>query len=201
MNLEKGKLYHIYNQGNNRQNIFFSKENYRFFMKKMKEYVVPYADFMAWCLMPDHFHWMIEVKELELPVGIKSQGFTPSEPLTLNSNNKTRTLNESIGILLRSYTRAINIQQNFSGSLFRKETKAICLNDNEKLSPNYFNTAFGTVINIKSEEFSYPNVCFNYILQNPVKAGLVSREEDWEFSSKSNLEMINLEKLKEFGFI
>lgn len=207
MNLEKGKLYHIFNQGNNKQDIFFSKENYRFFIKKMKEYIVPYADFLAWCLMPNHFHWMIEVKELELPVASRSQGFTLSEPLTpipsetLTTNNKTRTLNESIGILLRSYTRAINIQQNYSGSLFRKDTKAICLNNNEEVSPNYFNTAFGTVLNIKPEEFSYPNICFNYILQNPVKAGLVSREEDWEFSSKSNLEMISLEKLKEFGFI
>lgn len=206
MNLEKGKLYHIYNQGNNKQDIFFSKENYRFFLKKMKEHITPYADFIAWCLMPNHFHWMVEIKELELPIVSQgftssSQGFTSSETLTKapsETSTKTRTLNDSIGILLRSYTRAINIQQKSSGSLFRKETKAICLNDNEILSPNYYNTEFGTEINLKPDKVNYPNICFNYILQNPVKAGLVTREEDWDFSSKSNLEMINFDKLKEF---
>ena len=209
MDLEKGKLYHIYNQGNNKQDIFFSKENYRFFLKKMKENITPYADFIAWCIMPNHFHWMVEIKELELPV---SQGFTPSEALTKapseaptkapsETSTKTRTLNDSIGILLRSYTRAINIQQKSSGSLFRKETKAICLNDNEILSRNYYNTEFGTEINLKPDEINYPIICFNYILQNPVKAGLVTREEDWDFSSKTNLEIINFDKLKEFGLI
>ncbi|WP_415060956.1 transposase [Flavobacterium sp.] len=201
MILEKGMLYHIYNQENNKQNIFFSKENYYFFLKKMKEHITPYADFIAWCLMPNHFHWMVEIKELELPVSL---GFTLSEALTKVPNEaltKTRTLNDSIGILLRSYTRAINIQEKFSGSLFRKETKAICLNDNDILSPNYYNTEFGTEINLKSAEINYPNICFNYILQNPVKAGFVTKEEDWGFSSRSNLELINVDRLKELGMI
>ena len=34
------------------------------------------------------------------------------------------TLNESIGILQRTYTRAINLQNNWSGSLFRSDCKA-----------------------------------------------------------------------------
>lgn len=29
----------------------------------------------------------------------------------------------------------------------------------------------------------YPFVCFNYIHQNPLKAGLVKKMEDWKYSS------------------
>jgi hypothetical protein len=36
MNLEKGKLYHIFNQGNNHRKIFFDRDNYLFFLKKNK---------------------------------------------------------------------------------------------------------------------------------------------------------------------
>ena len=38
-------------------------------------------------------------------------------------------------------------------------------------------------INIKNPELQYPQMCFEYIHQNPVKAGLVTQETDWEFSS------------------
>ena len=34
MYFEKDTLYHIYNQGNNKQKIFFNRENYLFFLKK-----------------------------------------------------------------------------------------------------------------------------------------------------------------------
>ncbi len=84
MYFERGYLYHIYNQGNNRQKIFFKKENYIFFLRKMKKYLLPYVDVVAWCLMPNHFHLMVFVNELELPVESESQAFTASEGLTIN---------------------------------------------------------------------------------------------------------------------
>jgi len=48
MQFEKGHLYHIYNQGNNRQKIFFNRENYLYFLRKVKIYITPYADILAW---------------------------------------------------------------------------------------------------------------------------------------------------------
>ena len=50
MNFEQGYLYHIYNQGNNHHKIFIKRENYLFFIKKIKISVMPYADILAWCL-------------------------------------------------------------------------------------------------------------------------------------------------------
>ena len=199
MLIEKGHIYYIYNQGNNRQKIFFNRENYFFFLGKMKEYIMPYADIMAWCLMPNHFHWMVYVRETDI---FRSRGATQSRTPTISDNI---SFNKSIGILLASYTRAINNQENITGSLFREKTKAECLTAFNGITPSFYNTEFGTIMNITDPEKEYPQICFNYIHYNPVKAGLVKSAEDWEFSSFQDIcgmrngKLINRERINEFG--
>jgi putative transposase len=41
-------------------------------------------------------------------------------------------------------------------------------------------------MHIENPEKEYPQVCFNYIHQNPIKAKMVKLETDWEFSSASD---------------
>ncbi len=198
MNFEKGNIYHIYNQGNNKQNIFFNRENYLFFLKKIKLYILPYADIFAWCLMPNHFHLMVLVKFEEL--SLASLGVTQSHTET----DKYRSINNSIGIMLRSYTRAINKQTNRSGKLFREATKAECINCPKGISPAWFTDNGISRINISIPEKEYPQICFEYIHQNPVKAGLVKKMEDWEFSSAQdyagirNGKITNMKKANEY---
>jgi putative transposase len=188
MDFEKGHLYHVYNQGNNRQKIFFRRENYAFFIQKIRTHLAPHADVVAWCLMPNHFHLMVYVHSLEIEVSsgeacYKTDGVTLSHPVS--NSKKKRKINDSIAILLRSYTRAINIQENRSGNLFREATKAQCLTKTDDITPSYLNTSFGTFIHNDTPENDYPKVCFNYIHQNPAKANLVKNAEDWEFTSYS----------------
>ncbi len=189
MIFEKGYLYHIFNQGNNKQNIFYNRGNYLFFLKKVNTYILPYADVLAWCLMPNHFHLMVLVNEVSIP---NTQGFTLSETLNKNKPNFSegltssqtftpKTFNDSIGILLRTYTRAVNKQKGISGSLFRKETKAECINCFKSTKPSFIQS--NILINNHLPKKQYPQVCFDYIHQNPVKAGLVKNAADWEFSS------------------
>lgn len=135
MQFQEDYIYHIFNQGNNRQRIFFKRDNYIYFMEKIKEYVLPYADILAWCLMPNHFHLMVHVRVVEVVIsrGLGSareregfacrEGFVLSETLSAGETRspKSRSLNQSIGIMLRSYTNAINKQEKRSGSLFREE--------------------------------------------------------------------------------
>ncbi len=64
-NLEPGCFYHIYNRGINSCKVFLNDDNRLFFLKKFKEYLVPYAEIYAYCLMPTHFHFVIRVKEPE----------------------------------------------------------------------------------------------------------------------------------------
>lgn len=199
MQFEQGHLYHIYNQGNNRQQIFFERDNYLFFLKKMREYLLPYGELLAYCLMPNHFHWMIEVKSVALDI---THGVTLSHPVS-----KQRTLNDSIAILLRSYTRAINKQQNRSGNLFREATKAECITKQDGITPSFYHMQFGTEINLHFPEEQYPQICFDYIHQNPVRAQLVKHAEDWEFSSYRDIcgtrngTLINRNRINEWKLI
>ena len=202
MQIERGNIYHIYNQGNNRQKIFFDRENYLFFLKKIRKYILPYADVIAWCLMPNHFHLMVLVNEEELPV--VSEGFAQSgsHGVTLSDAvTRQRTINDSIGIMLRSYTRGINKKLDRSGKLFREQTKAECVTCFNGPTPNFINA---NDINIKFPEEQYPQILFNYIHQNPVRAKLVEKEEDWEFSSaidyfgKRNGKLINKKIAEEY---
>lgn len=174
MHFEKGYIYHIYNQGNNRHKIFFQERNYKFFRKKINTHIIPYGDILAYCLMPNHFHLMVFIRELELPI---SEGFAQSEALAY------RSINQSIGIMLRSYTNAINKQENRSGALFRKKTKAECINCPNGITPSFITKDGITEIVQALPELQYPQVCFNYIHQNPVEASLVIKAEDWEYSS------------------
>ena len=200
MHFEQDYIFHLYNQGNNKQPIFYTDENYIYFLKKIKRYILPYADILAWCLMPNHFHLMIYVKKTEI-IEPNSEEMTPSHLLTI----RPRTLNQSIAIMLRSYTRAINKQENFSGSLFRKKTKAECINCPNGFTPSFIMESEITKINNKQPEKQYPLICFNYIHQNPVKSGLVKKEIDWEYSSAKDYaglrdgKLINKQLAKKFS--
>ena len=66
----------------------------------------------------------------------------------------------NIGIWLSSYSKAINKRYQRHGSLFQRHTKAKMITDE-----------------------SYLLTLITYIHQNPVRAGLVEKLEDWPYSS------------------
>ncbi len=200
MQFQEGYIYHIFNQGNNRRKIFFQRKNYLFFLGKIRMYVVPYADILAWCLMPNHFHLMVLVRHLQLPVrsGSRSAG---------GPEGRMRTINDSIGLMLRSYTSAINKQEKSSGSLFRKQTKAECVNCPKSPEPAWHTVNGVTVGTVAPPDRRYPQVLFDYIHENPVKAGFEMDPADWEFSSaaayagKRQDILINREVAEEYGLV
>ena len=166
MHFENHCIYHIYNQGNNRRDVFLKEAHYFYFIEKMRQHLLPFGDLLSWCLMPNHFHWQFYVKAIALPRHQVAKRPTDCTKLV--------TLNASIGVLLRSYTRGINKELNWSGSLFRNETKAKGKLLDELITANhrhFLNTG------------SYDHICFDYIHQNPVKANLVREASRWRFSS------------------
>jgi REP element-mobilizing transposase RayT len=154
MKFYPGEIYHVYNRGNIHQKIFFERRNYPFFLRKMEKHLTPYCHLLAWCLMPNHFHWLIQIKKKD-----------KLDSRTFAEDGSVIDLNKSIGILLRSYTRAINKSYKNSGSLFQQGTKSKNVNTGLTKHDNY------------------ALICFLYIHQNPVKAKLSTSFEGWDFSS------------------
>jgi len=193
MPFEPNRIYHIYNQGNNKQAIFLKEENYLFFLQKMRRHILPNVHFLAYCLMPNHFHWLVYVKEegclpsksiKPKPRFSASEGSPSDSPCIFKMQGESegghyqQKLSQQIGVLLSSYTKAFNKQEDRTGSLFRGKTK---------YKDGWIN-GFLTV-GSKNEHLlfrpdnDYARQCFEYIHQNPVKAGLSESAEDWVYSS------------------
>ena len=60
--LEQGSYYHIYNRGNNKDKLFYTQEDYEFFLRKYFHYLGEYVITYAYCLLPNHFHFLIYIK-------------------------------------------------------------------------------------------------------------------------------------------
>jgi len=100
--------YHIYNRGNNRERIFFEPENYLYFLKKIKEYLVPVMDILVYCLMPTHYHIVGRIKLIP----------QTSEILEISQVSKAMMK------LSVSYTKAINKRFQRTGVLFQGQFQA-----------------------------------------------------------------------------
>lgn len=125
MQFTDGGMYHIYNRGNNKQPIFFADNNYVYFLEKVRKEVVPHCDILAYCLMPNHFHFLVQIKSL-LSRSFKQVDIKESisQHGSITVQTERHPLSSAIGILLSSYSQAINKQNGTSGSLFQQKTKA-----------------------------------------------------------------------------
>ena len=63
MNFTPGNLYHVYNQGNDKQIIFSCDEDYLIFLRMVRKTISAHAEIIAYCLMPNHFHLLIYTDE------------------------------------------------------------------------------------------------------------------------------------------
>ena len=154
--LEYGQYYHIYNRGNNGENLFFQERNYHHFLKLYARHVVPVADTHAYCLLRNHFHVLVRIKTVEEQEQILrvletlrvSDAFTPKKP------------SQQFGNLFNAYAKAINRSHHRNGSLFQRP--------------------FGRIEVTSDAYFAWLVV---YIHHNPKKHGFVDDFRDWPYSS------------------
>jgi REP element-mobilizing transposase RayT len=57
-------FYHVFNRGNNRESIFKDERNYTYFLKLYALHVSPHVNTFAYCLLRNHFHLLIQVKDM-----------------------------------------------------------------------------------------------------------------------------------------
>jgi len=159
--LEPELMYHIWTHANGDENLFRNEENYRYFLDKYVHYIMPIAKTFAYCLMPNHLHLMVKVREEKEVLNYlrsKKKDQTLQGFGTLGGFSKV--ISRQFSHLFNSYTQAFNKKYNRKGSLFTP-------NFNRKL--------------IDSEEYFARLLA--YIHHNPVHHGFVSSPEEWIYSS------------------
>jgi putative transposase len=154
--LEYGQLYHIYNRGNNGEDLFFEERNYPYFLKLYAHHVLPVADTYAYCLLRNHFHVLVRIKTEEE----QAKTLRVLETLRVSERFKPKRPSQQFGNLFNAYAKAINKAYGRTGSLFENP--------------------FGRVP-VTSE--SYLVYLVTYIHQNPQKHGFVTDFRAWPYSS------------------
>jgi len=113
---EPGVVYHLFNRGNNHENIFIEEKNYPFFLSLVRKYLLPVAHIYAYCLLKNHFHIVLRIKDSELlPEKLKEK------PYLAFSN------------LFNTYTKSFNKVYNRTGSLFQEHPHRIRVEDEDYL--------------------------------------------------------------------
>jgi len=108
--LYKDCYFHVYNRAVGNDKLFFKVENYQYFLSRVKFYLANFIDVYAFCLLPNHFHFLIRINE---------------EDPNLVSKQFRR--------LFVSYAMAVNTQEKRKGNLFIKNFKRRWITDERYL--------------------------------------------------------------------
>ncbi|MCK5280574.1 MAG: hypothetical protein KAI99_03770 [Cyclobacteriaceae bacterium] len=154
--------YHIYNHANGDDNIFREQDNYRFFLEKYVKYINPVADTFAYCLMRNHFHLMVRIKDIQsFNISSKtSKVFEDLGGLEFDEKDISNKVSKSFSNLFNSYTKSFNKKYERMGSLFAPNVKR-----KQIINDSYFTSLIV------------------YIHNNPVHHGFVQDIWDWSHSS------------------
>ena len=145
--------YHIFNRGTNGQDVFVERRNYSFFMQRYIKYIEPVAFTYAYCLLKNHFHFLVRTKTPE-----EQEAY--HETLKVSKTFRVLEPSQQFSNFFNSYAKAFNKAYDRSGSLFEHPFHRI-----------------------RVETDAYFTHLVTYIHQNPQLHGFVSDFRDWPFSS------------------
>lgn len=151
--MELGQSYHIYNHANGTENIFREEDNYRFFLQQYVKYLGDVVDTYAYCLMPNHFHLLVGVKD-----DLNLSGFENLTGLVKHPFKNPAV--KAFSDFFNSYTKSYNRRYARKGNLFIR--------------------AFNRRPILNEQQWQET---FLYIHLNPVKHGFAKNHQDWKWSS------------------
>ncbi len=170
-------VYHIYNRTSNKELLFLNDENHSFFLRKYDEYLSPYLETYAWCLLPNHFHLIVKVKPV--PLVIDHLNSSDGKLSTTEQNFKkglislSELIEQSFKRFFQSYAQAFNKVNKRKGNLFYKPFKRRQIE-----TDNYFTQSI------------------IYTHANPVKHKLTKDFRTWKWSSWSTYMSKSATKLR-----
>jgi len=147
--LEAGGVYHIYNRGINGSNIFYEERNYAYFLQKYAHYLSDWVETFAYCLLKNHFHLLVRIKDLPMaaPVSSSIEGL----------HSAPHRVSKCFSDFFNAYTKAINKAQARTGSLFESPFKRILVHEEA-----YFSRLIG-YIHQNPQKHGFVNDYRNYV--------------------------------------
>ncbi|MEO7523410.1 MAG: hypothetical protein ABIT58_04910 [Ferruginibacter sp.] len=165
----ENEIYHVYNKTNNKELLFINDADRILFLKKFDRYTSAFLEPFSWNLLLNHFHTYVRVKSFENITNFLKG--VPTENLCLTERK-----------FLKGEVTIHKLIDNVFKRLFISYT--ICFNKCHKRKGNLFHRPFKHVLTEKESQFSQTII---YINANAVKHGLVTRIEDYKWSSYFNL--------------
>jgi putative transposase len=159
-------VYHICTHAVKNNNLFREPENYVFFLNRYKNYIPHVAHTFAYCQMPNHVHFSVQMKtEEELLIYFNTPIIDPKTNKILKTKKVSteelpHLLSYQFSHLFNSYTKSYNKLYKCRGSLFERSFNRFPINDRQ-----YFKTA----------------IC--YILVNPIHHGFTNDFKEWVHSA------------------
>jgi REP element-mobilizing transposase RayT len=170
--LRSGLTYHIFNCGNNGENLFVEERNYDYFLRKYVQHIAPMADTFAWRLMPNHFHVLLRFKDylalheaspkrfLEPPAGVSHRERLQTVAHCQYDEKISEELSQVFANFFAGYAQAINKAYRRNGKLFALLFKRIWV-----------------------EHETYFEWLIAYIHRNPVHHRFCKDFGEWKYSS------------------
>lgn len=158
--LHPENTYHIYNRGNGDERIFLSDDNYRYFLNRYRLHIDPIAILFCYCLMPNHFHFVVKMKSEQELTTYFAANLEHSKDRDLDVADFPQYCSDRFRNFFNAYSKAFNKQQHRRGSLFMRPYKRVRVYDDNQLRE-----------------------LIRYVHLNPVKARLAQAPDLWEFSS------------------
>jgi putative transposase len=166
--LTHANFYHIYNRGNNHENIFRQERNYAYFLELWWKHTSPIAETWAFCLLRNHFHSVVYIKDKEDLTGLKVKS-VDRDVRGIESANPADTRRDLSGLkdpskyfsnFFNAYARGFNIATQRTGALFERPFKRIPV-----------------------DSTAYLMQVIMYVHQNPQKHRFTEDFREWKYSS------------------
>ncbi|MFL5730062.1 MAG: transposase, partial [Cytophagaceae bacterium] len=109
------QYYHLFNHAVGKDNLFVERENYLYFLKKFGEYADPICQTYSYCLMPNHFHFLVRIRdEKELLLFYR----TLKKEVQKEEVDLSKVVMQRFSNLFNAYAKAFNKKYRRRGSLF-----------------------------------------------------------------------------------
>ena len=130
------ETYHLFNRAVGSEKLFYTADNYRYFLDKMKQHILPIADFFTYSLIPNHFHLLVRIKDGK----IIAQHFEQKKKKIFNATSSCLSdfIMEQFSNWLNGYTKAFNKMYNRKGALFMDYIKRSIVSEDSDFTSYIF---------------------------------------------------------------